>query len=162
MMKDNANQHDDIKPRSSDYKREASWPSVLFFIHLNILGLYGIVVLFTQTRIITILFCEYLKQLKIFKSVCSILFKIFNSFLIAFVLTLMGIYGSTIGSHRLWTHKTFKSSTVLRFILMISQTMAGQVKFFFSSIFDIAHLLVAVISCVYLNFFRCYLLGFNL
>lgn len=46
------------KPRSTDYKREASWPSVLFFIHLNILGLYGIVVLFTHTRLITILFCE--------------------------------------------------------------------------------------------------------
>lgn len=58
MTGDNANQHEDTKPRSSDYKREASWPSVLFFIHLNILGLYGIVVLFTQTRLITILFCK--------------------------------------------------------------------------------------------------------
>lgn len=47
------------KKKSADSKREASWPSVLFFIHLNILGLYGIVVLFTNAKIITILFCEY-------------------------------------------------------------------------------------------------------
>lgn len=40
-------------------KREASWPSVLFYIHLNILGLYGIIVLLTQTKLITIGFSEY-------------------------------------------------------------------------------------------------------
>lgn len=41
-----------------DCKREASWPSVLFYIHLNILGLYGILILFTHTKLITIIFCE--------------------------------------------------------------------------------------------------------
>jgi fatty-acid desaturase len=46
---------------------------------------------------------------------------------IAFILTLMGIYGTTVGSHRLWTHKTFKANGFLRFLLMVSQTMAGQV-----------------------------------
>ena len=50
---------DSSKPKSADYKREASWPSVLFFIHLNILGLYGIVILFTNTKLITIVFCKY-------------------------------------------------------------------------------------------------------
>lgn len=49
---------DGEKKKSADSKREASWPSVLFFIHLNILGLYGIVVLFTQTKLITIAFCR--------------------------------------------------------------------------------------------------------
>lgn len=44
--------------KSADTLREASWPSVLFFIHLNILGLYGIVVLFTSTKFITIAFCK--------------------------------------------------------------------------------------------------------
>ncbi|CRK94612.1 CLUMA_CG008112, isoform A [Clunio marinus] len=88
------------KKKSADSKREASWPSVLFFIHLNILGLYGIIVLFTQAKLITIAF--------------------------SFILTLMGIYGSTVGAHRLWTHNTFKANRILRFLLMISQTMAGQ------------------------------------
>lgn len=44
----------------------------------------------------------------------------------AFILTVMGIYGTTTGAHRLWTHKTFKANGFLRFWLMISQTMAGQ------------------------------------
>lgn len=48
---------DDIDPKLTN-KREASWPSVLFYIHLNILGLYGIIVLFTQTKLITILFSK--------------------------------------------------------------------------------------------------------
>ncbi|KAL7024108.1 hypothetical protein ACKWTF_012905 [Chironomus riparius] len=87
------------KPKSGDYKREASWPSVLFFIHLNILGLYGIVILFTNTKLITIAFST--------------------------ILTLMGIYGSTVGAHRLWAHGTFKASTTLRILLMLCQTMAG-------------------------------------
>lgn len=41
-----------------DLKREASWPSVLFYIHLNILGLYGIMVLFTHTSLMTVGFCK--------------------------------------------------------------------------------------------------------
>jgi stearoyl-CoA desaturase (delta-9 desaturase) len=49
---------DGDKKKPADNKREASWPSVLFFIHLNILGLYGIIVLFTQTKLITIAFCK--------------------------------------------------------------------------------------------------------
>jgi len=50
--------HVEEPKKSPDNKREASWPSVLFYIHLNILGLYGIVILFTHTKIITILFCK--------------------------------------------------------------------------------------------------------
>lgn len=44
---------------SRDNKREASWPSVLFYIHLNILGVYGIFVLFSHTSAITFLFSKY-------------------------------------------------------------------------------------------------------
>lgn len=97
---DTAQNAEGDKKKSVDSRREASWPSVLFFIHLNILGLYGIVVLFTHTKLITIVF--------------------------SIVLTLMGIYGTTVGAHRLWAHQTFKANKILRFWLMISQTMAGQ------------------------------------
>lgn len=38
--------------------RESSWPSVLFYIHLNILGLYGLVILFTHTSFTTIIFSK--------------------------------------------------------------------------------------------------------
>lgn len=40
----------------------------------------------------------------------------------------MGIYGTTVGAHRLWTHQSFKANGFLRFWLMVSQTMAGQVR----------------------------------
>lgn len=60
-VKTDANQNAEGEPKKSpDTKREASWPSVLFFIHLNILGLYGIVVLFTQAKLITTAFCKIL------------------------------------------------------------------------------------------------------
>lgn len=58
MSGESSKSGDETKARPTDNKREASWPWVLFFIHLNILGLYGIVVLFTNTRLITILFCK--------------------------------------------------------------------------------------------------------
>lgn len=55
---ENLNGMKEDNKKSADMKREASWPSVLFFIHLNILGLYGIVILFTNAKLITILFCK--------------------------------------------------------------------------------------------------------
>ncbi|XP_058453885.1 acyl-CoA Delta-9 desaturase-like [Malaya genurostris] len=85
---------------SRDTKREASWPSVLFYIHLNILGVYGIFVLFSHTSAITFVFTSFL--------------------------TLCGILGVTAGAHRLWAHKAYQASTFLRFTLMLFQTMAGQ------------------------------------
>ncbi|XP_030371259.1 acyl-CoA desaturase 1 [Scaptodrosophila lebanonensis] len=81
-------------------KRDASWPMVLFYVHLNILGFYGIYVLFTSTSLLTIIFTA--------------------------VLTLLGILGETVGVHRLWAHRTFKANAPLRVFLMICQTLAGQ------------------------------------
>uniref|UniRef100_A0A182IXB6 Fatty acid desaturase domain-containing protein n=1 Tax=Anopheles atroparvus TaxID=41427 RepID=A0A182IXB6_ANOAO len=85
---------------SRDSKREASWPSVLFYIHLNLLGVYGIFVLFSHTSAITFVFTS--------------------------LLTLCGILGVTAGAHRLWAHRTYQATPLLRFILMIFQTLAGQ------------------------------------
>lgn len=83
-------------------KRDSSWPAVLFYIHLNILGLYGIAVLFTNTYFTTVIF--------------------------TILLTFMGIIGATCGAHRLWAHQTYKANTFLRILLMLCQTMAGQVS----------------------------------
>lgn len=47
-----------VSSSSRDTKREASWPSVLFYIHLNILGVYGIFVLFSHTSLITCVFSK--------------------------------------------------------------------------------------------------------
>lgn len=90
----------------SSSKRDASWPSVLFYIHLNILGLYGITVLFTYTYFTTVIFTA--------------------------LLSFIGIIGVTCGAHRLWAHRTYEANTFLRFMLMLCQTMAGQVHYKFT------------------------------
>lgn len=91
-------------------KRDSSWPSVLFYIHLTILGLYGITLLFTNTYFTTVIFTAFL--------------------------SLIAIFGVTCGAHRLWAHKSYKANTFLRIVLMLCQTMAGQVNltFFYLSI----------------------------
>lgn len=83
-------------------KRDASWPSVLFYIHLNILGLYGIMVLFTNAYLTTVMFTAFL--------------------------SFIGIIGVTCGAHRLWAHRTYTANTFLKLFLMLCQTMAGQVN----------------------------------
>jgi len=40
-------------------KRDAIWPLVLFYIHVNILGIYGIYILLTSASWATILFSEF-------------------------------------------------------------------------------------------------------
>ncbi|EDW53493.1 acyl-CoA Delta(11) desaturase [Drosophila sechellia] len=81
-------------------KRDAIWPLVLFYIHLNILGVYGIYVLLTSASWATILFTA--------------------------LLTLLGTLGVTVGVHRLWAHRTFTASKPLKVFLMFCQTTAGQ------------------------------------
>lgn len=85
-----------------DTKRESSWPFVLFFIHVNILGAYGIAVLLSYTY--------------------------FTTFLFTVVLTFIGIVGQTCGAHRLWAHRSYEANAFLRTILMLCQTMSGQVS----------------------------------
>lgn len=49
---------------------------------------------------------------------------IFKAFFMAFI----SGEGITVGAHRLYSHKAFKAKFVTRLVLMILQTMAGQVK----------------------------------
>ncbi|XP_045768503.1 acyl-CoA Delta-9 desaturase [Maniola jurtina] len=79
--------------------REANWPAVLFFIHIHLLSLYGIWLILFEAKLLTILLLVFLSSI--------------------------AILGVTIGSHRLWAHKTYKASTKLRIILMLFQTLAG-------------------------------------
>ncbi|XP_034827238.1 acyl-CoA Delta-9 desaturase [Maniola hyperantus] len=79
--------------------REANWPAVLFFIHIHLLSLYGLWLLLFEAKLLTILLLAFLSS--------------------------VAILGVTIGSHRLWAHKTYKASTKLRIVLMLFQTLAG-------------------------------------
>lgn len=47
-----------IEWSAKDLKREVSWPLVLFYIHLNILGFYGVIVLFSHTSLLTVVFSK--------------------------------------------------------------------------------------------------------
>lgn len=40
----------------------------------------------------------------------------------------MGGEGTTVGAHRLWAHRSFKAKLPLQTILIIWQTLAGQVS----------------------------------
>jgi stearoyl-CoA desaturase (delta-9 desaturase) len=42
----------------------------------------------------------------------------------------IGNFGVTIGSHRLWSHKTFKAKLPLQILLAYCQTAAGQLSIF--------------------------------
>ena len=107
---------------AKDQKREVSWPLVLFFIHLNILGFYGIIVLFTHTSLLTVAFSEWGLGARSFRALTK-------SLLAATILTFLGVIGVTCGAHRLWAHNTYTASTGLRVFLMMCQTMAGQVSY---------------------------------
>lgn len=48
-------------------------------------------------------------------------------FSVYFVAWLGGI-GTTMGAHRLWTHRSYKARRPLRIILIIMQTIAGEVR----------------------------------
>ncbi|EDW84430.1 uncharacterized protein Dwil_GK13142 [Drosophila willistoni] len=86
---------------ADDYKkRDAIWPLVLFYIHMNILAIGGAYILLTSALWSTILFTT--------------------------LLALLGILGVTVGVHRLWAHRTFTASAPLRLFLMLCQTTAGQ------------------------------------
>lgn len=117
-----------------DLKREASWPSVLFYIHLNILGLYGIVVLFSHTSLLTIAFSKWptLNRLSMLQCLRmeapSIIMYLMYVSVAATILTFLGIIGVTCGAHRLWAHRTYKATPALRVFLMLCQTAAGQVR----------------------------------
>ncbi|XP_030559149.1 acyl-CoA Delta(11) desaturase [Drosophila novamexicana] len=90
----------DVPTEAEFKKRDANWPVVLFYIHVYILGTYGIYVTFTSASWPTILFTA--------------------------LLTLLGMLGVTVGVHRLWAHRTFTATVPLRVFLMLCQTLAGQ------------------------------------
>lgn len=96
------NQYTNDEYSNLSTKRDASWPSVLFYIHLNILGLYGIMVFFTNAYLTTVIFTAFL--------------------------SFIGIIGVTCGAHRLWAHRTYTANTFLKLFLMLCQTVAGQVN----------------------------------
>lgn len=69
-----------------------------------------------------------------------------NFFITAFAIHLMCAMGVGAGSHRMWTHRSFKARMPLRIVLMIWQTMAFQVH------------LTTTLNTFFFFKYKCYLL----
>ncbi|PSN55637.1 hypothetical protein C0J52_04061 [Blattella germanica] len=88
------------EPKVENVNRDISWPMVLYYVHLHIGALFGIAYIFTEAKIMTTLFAS--------------------------LITLLAVLGTTAGAHRLWAHRSYTANSVLRVLLMISQTFLLQ------------------------------------
>nr|XP_022919344.1 acyl-CoA Delta(11) desaturase-like [Onthophagus taurus]XP_022919345.1 acyl-CoA Delta(11) desaturase-like [Onthophagus taurus]XP_022919347.1 acyl-CoA Delta(11) desaturase-like [Onthophagus taurus]XP_022919348.1 acyl-CoA Delta(11) desaturase-like [Onthophagus taurus] len=91
----NINNHE-TKPREYKYV----WRNIILYIYLHVVSFYGVYVLFTSAKFLTII--------------------------LGFILLNMGNLGITCGAHRLWSHKSYKAKTPLKILLVIMQTLAFQ------------------------------------
>ncbi|XP_015589808.1 acyl-CoA Delta(11) desaturase [Cephus cinctus] len=80
-------------------KRDVNWITVLWYIHLHALGLYGLVLLFLEAKWLTLFF-------------------------VIFIVFLAGL-GLTLGAHRLWAHQSYQASFIVRLFLVLAHTVAG-------------------------------------
>nr|XP_012142139.1 PREDICTED: acyl-CoA Delta(11) desaturase [Megachile rotundata]XP_012142140.1 PREDICTED: acyl-CoA Delta(11) desaturase [Megachile rotundata] len=80
-------------------KKPVKWAAVLWYIHLHILGVYGVWLMLTSAKWMTVFFTIFI--------------------------TAIGSLGVTMGAHRLWAHRTFAASGTLRLFLMLAHTLAG-------------------------------------
>lgn len=81
-----------------DYQLEIVWRNVLIFLYLHCAAIYG-----------------FLLPKETF---AAIIFAWIIGFTVAF--------GTTVGAHRLYTHRSFKANTKFRFLLVLMQTIAVQ------------------------------------
>ncbi|XP_075526491.1 stearoyl-CoA desaturase 5-like isoform X1 [Dermacentor variabilis] len=87
-------------PAPKPYKREIVWRNVLLMGSLHLISLYGFYLIFFTVQ--------------------------WKTVLAAYILyTLSGI-GITAGSHRMWSHKSYKAKLPYRIMMMVFQTMAFQ------------------------------------
>lgn len=95
---------DDTKPDMGaievdpEYKIILKWRNIIAFIYLHIFTLYAI-------------YDPPHMQ---------------STYVIQFVLLVAIGYGTTVGSHRLFTHRTYRATTFLKSALLVLQTMSGQ------------------------------------
>ncbi|XP_063383483.1 acyl-CoA Delta-9 desaturase-like [Cydia fagiglandana] len=89
-----------VLKKATPKKHEYVWGNIVWFLYLHIASLYGLYLVFTSAKWQTNVF--------------------------AFAVHLMCAIGIGAGSHRLWTHRSFKAKTPLRIVLMLWQTMGFQ------------------------------------
>lgn len=80
-------------------KQHVNWASVLWYIHLHVLGLYAIWLCLTSAKWMTVWF--------------------------TFFITAIGCLGMTAGAHRMWAHKAYIARSDLKFFLMLACSLTG-------------------------------------
>lgn len=85
------------KSKVDDFKMQIKWRNVVMFTVLHIVAFYGL----------------YLPKLR-------------STIIVGWTIGILSGFGTTVGSHRLFTHRTFKANQKLKVLMMLLQTMAGQ------------------------------------
>lgn len=88
---------DSYETSSSSYEMDIKWRNVIIFIYLHATAIYA-----------------------------WTLEKKLSTVIIGWILGILAGFGTTVGSHRLFTHRTFKANQKLKILMVILQTMAGQ------------------------------------
>ena len=78
-------------------EKDIKWKNVLIFVYLHAAAIYG---------------C-FLPMLR-------------SSIIIGLGFGIFAGFGTTVGAHRLFTHRTFKANKILKILMVILQTMSGQ------------------------------------
>lgn len=88
---------DDTTSDHEPYRIEIKWRNVFIFIYLHIAAIYG----FTLPKKLP-------------------------TVIIGWIFGILSGMGTTVGAHRLFTHRTFKANQKMKILMLILQTMAGQ------------------------------------
>jgi len=84
--------------------RSLVWTNIILFVYLHIASLYGLYLALTSAKLYTVM--------------------------LAYILYILGGLGVTMGSHRLWAHRSYKARLPMRIILSAWQTLAFQNSIF--------------------------------
>lgn len=81
-----------------NYKVEIKWRNVILFTYLHAAAIYGGFFLTKKT----------------------------SSLIVGYTIGFISAWGTTVGAHRLYTHRTFKANLKMQIMLVIMQTLAAQ------------------------------------
>ncbi|XP_071440119.1 acyl-CoA Delta-9 desaturase-like [Hetaerina americana] len=87
-------------PINFEFKAKIVWRNVILFAYLHLAALYGLFLMLTSAKLLTVIW--------------------------AFILFQGGGLGITAGAHRLWSHRSYKAKWPLRLILIVLNTLAFQ------------------------------------
>jgi len=108
------------------------WRNVILFGYLHLAAVYGVVLMFTSAKIATTIFGMSNNLCIKYNLVIAFIYKyIYIFFHLAILMYQVSSIGITAGAHRLWSHRAYKAKWPLRVILIIFNTIAFQVYFYY-------------------------------